>query len=163
MPRHNSVGKIYLEACRDEFSTRTMQRQRARSTRGVPLPGRDVNATLDRFNDKKWQEHCRNERPFFDKRQATSPVDCYSTSQVWYHQLARVCCNTTICAAFAGCTAYIATTRHGGSPPDHLFNAVLGGCVAACATSSVVASWAAAVIGTVAGLLYLGGVKLLVR
>jgi hypothetical protein len=87
---------------------------------------------------------------------------CKRFFQVSYHQLARVCANTTLCAAFAGCTAYIATTRHGGSPPDHLINAVLGRCVAACATSSIVDSWAAAVIGTVAGLIYLGAVKLMV-
>ncbi|GAQ84673.1 Protein phosphatase 2C family protein [Klebsormidium nitens] len=80
---------------------------------------------------------------------------------VWYEQLARVCSNTTLCAAFAGCTAYFMTTRRGGSPPDHLFNAVLGGCVAACATSSVTDSWAACVIGMVAGAIYLGGVRLM--
>ncbi|CAI5529843.1 unnamed protein product [Closterium sp. Naga37s-1] len=65
----------------------------------------------------------------------------------WSAEVARVCVNTTICAAAAGVTVWTLTYRRREPVPEDTFNGVIGGLVAACATSSLVEPWAACVIG----------------
>lgn len=55
--------------------------------------------------------------------------------------------NTVISGALAGATCFMATYWRREPCPEHTFNGVLGGLVAACATSSLVYPYAAAVIG----------------
>ena len=65
----------------------------------------------------------------------------------WVQEVARVCVNTTISAAFSGVTVWTFTYRQKEPVPEDTFNGVIGGLVAACATSSVVEPYAAAIIG----------------
>ncbi|GJP71887.1 hypothetical protein CLOP_g2681 [Closterium sp. NIES-67] len=81
----------------------------------------------------------------------------------WVQEVARVCVNTTISASFSGVTVWTLTYRRREPVPEDTFNAVIGGLVAACATSSVVEPYAAAIIGVVAGLMYLLGCWLMFR
>lgn len=76
----------------------------------------------------------------------------------WIYEVARVAVNTTACAAFAGFTCFAITFRRRDPAPEDTFNAVIGGLVSACATSSLVQPYAAAIIGCVSGVLYLVGV-----
>ncbi|CAI7810414.1 unnamed protein product [Closterium sp. NIES-53] len=75
----------------------------------------------------------------------------------WVQEVARVCVNTTISASFSGVTVWTLTYRRREPVPEDTFNGVIGGLVAACATSSVVEPYAAAIIGVVAGLMKGGG------
>ncbi|CAI7811389.1 unnamed protein product [Closterium sp. NIES-54] len=81
----------------------------------------------------------------------------------WVQEVARVCVNTTISASFSGVTVWTLTYRRREPVPEDTFNGVIGGLVAACATSSVVEPYAAAIIGVVAGLMYLLGCWLMFR
>ncbi|CAI6005863.1 unnamed protein product [Closterium sp. NIES-65] len=81
----------------------------------------------------------------------------------WSAEVARVCVNTTICAAAAGVTVWTLTYRRREPVPEDTFNGVIGGLVAACATSSLVEPWAACVIGMGAGALYLLGTWVMLR
>ncbi|CAI5970706.1 unnamed protein product [Closterium sp. NIES-65] len=65
----------------------------------------------------------------------------------WVQEVARVCVNTTISASFSGVTVWTLTYRRREPVPEDTFNGVIGGLVAACATSSVVEPYAAAIIG----------------
>lgn len=65
----------------------------------------------------------------------------------WVYEVARVAVNTTICAAFAGFSGFVLTLRRKEPSPEDTFNAVIGGLVSACATSSLVEPYAAAIIG----------------
>jgi ammonia channel protein AmtB len=65
----------------------------------------------------------------------------------WIYEVARVAVNTTACAAFAGFTCFAITFRRRDPAPEDTFNAVIGGLVSACATSSLVQPYAAAIIG----------------
>lgn len=66
---------------------------------------------------------------------------------VWVEEVARVCVNTTLCASFSGVTVWTLTYRRREPAPEDTFNGVIGGLVAACATSSVVEPYAAMLIG----------------
>ncbi|CAI5473236.1 unnamed protein product [Closterium sp. Yama58-4] len=83
--------------------------------------------------------------------------------QDWSAEVARVCVNTTICAAAAGVTVWTLTYRRREPVPEDTFNGVIGGLVAACATSSLVEPWAACVVGMGAGALYLLGTWVMLR
>eukprot|EP00897_Mesotaenium_endlicherianum_P003408 jgi/Mesen1/3095/ME000184S02161 len=78
--------------------------------------------------------------------------------QNWANEVAIVCMNTTLSAAFSGMTVFILTHRNNEPNPEDTFNAVIGGLVAACATSSVVEPYAAMIVGIGAGLMYMAGV-----
>lgn len=66
----------------------------------------------------------------------------------WIYDVGHVCFNTTISAAAAGATVWLFTYQRKEPTPEDTFNGVIGGCVAACATSSLVEPYAAFVIGT---------------
>lgn len=66
---------------------------------------------------------------------------------VWTFEVARVCLNTTLSAAFSGLTVFLYNVRLRDPVLEDNFNAVIGGLVAACATSSIVEPYAAAIIG----------------
>lgn len=79
----------------------------------------------------------------------TGPVDYNKNDGLaWTTDIARVCCNTTLSAASSGffVFTYQQVTRKKSKPED-VFNSVIGGLVAACATSGVVLPYAAAIIG----------------
>lgn len=82
---------------------------------------------------------------------------------VWAYTVAHVCVNTTISAAFSGFTTFALTYRTKEPSPEDTFNAVIGGLVAACATSSIVRPYASAIIGIGAGLSYQVGVWTLAK
>ncbi|CAI5523393.1 unnamed protein product [Closterium sp. Naga37s-1] len=81
-------------------------------------------------------------------------------ASVWVADVARVCANTTVCAAFAGVAVWFVTYRRKEPNLEDTLNGVIGGLVAACATSSIVEAYAACIIGAIAGVVYLGGVYL---
>ncbi|GJP41194.1 hypothetical protein CLOM_g870 [Closterium sp. NIES-68] len=81
-------------------------------------------------------------------------------ASVWVADVARVCANTTVCAAFAGVAVWFLTYWRKEPNLEDTLNGVIGGLVAACATSSIVEAYAACIIGAVAGAVYLVGVHL---
>ncbi|BBN10952.1 pyruvate dehydrogenase phosphatase [Marchantia polymorpha subsp. ruderalis] len=95
----------------------------------------------------------------------TAPVDYNKDDGLaWTSELARVACNTALSAAFSGIAVFSTQQLiRKRSKPEDVFNSVLGGLVAACATSGVVRPYAAAIIGFVAGYVYLGGVWVLMK
>ncbi|CAI5997226.1 unnamed protein product [Closterium sp. NIES-65] len=68
-------------------------------------------------------------------------------ASVWVADVARVCANTTVCAAFAGVAVWFVTYRRREPNLEDTLNGVIGGLVAACATSSIVEAYAACIIG----------------
>jgi Amt family ammonium transporter len=74
-------------------------------------------------------------------------------------QFATVATNTAIAAAFGAVAAIFYITKRTGKPdPGMMANGMLGGLVAITAPCAFVAPWAAAVIGTVAGILVIESV-----
>ncbi|CAI5967424.1 unnamed protein product [Closterium sp. NIES-64] len=69
-------------------------------------------------------------------------------ASVWVADVARVCANTTVCAAFAGVAVWFVTYRRREPNLEDTLNGVIGGLVAACATSSIVEAYAACIIAS---------------
>jgi Amt family ammonium transporter len=79
-------------------------------------------------------------------------------------QFATVALNTALAAAFGSVAALVWITRRGGKPdPSMMVNGMLAGLVAITAPCAFVQPWAAAVIGTIAGVVVIEAVWFIER